>query len=84
MRSTITMGTCKYSLETTPCQEWPSGTTLGPEEIATLTCQKLLRTGSAALPGIIFLPETLARRRSEERATINIFKMNGLSDGKAP
>merc|ERR1739845_39588 len=50
-----------------------------PEEIATLTCQTLLRTVPAAMPGIFFLSgDTPLDVDNEESATINLSKMNEL------
>merc|ERR1712137_1069956 len=51
-----------------------------PEEIATLTCQTLLRTVPAAMPGIFFLSgDTPLDVDNEESATINLSKMNELN-----
>merc|ERR1739848_171093 len=48
-----------------------------PEEIANLTCQTLLRTVPAAMPGIFFLSgDTPLDVDNEETATINLNKMN--------
>merc|ERR1719433_2097447 len=48
-----------------------------PEEIANLTCQTLLRTVPAAMPGIFFLSgDTPLDVDNEETATINLSKMN--------
>merc|ERR1712087_580674 len=56
-----------------------------PEEIATLTCQTLLRTVPAAMPGIFFLSgDTPLDVDNEESATINLNKMNSLFKGKLP
>merc|ERR1712241_1412010 len=50
-----------------------------PEEIAQLTCQTLLRTVPAAMPGIFFLSgDTPLDVDNEETATINLSKMNEL------
>merc|ERR1711953_1044206 len=49
------------------------------EEIATLTCQTLLRTVPAAMPGIFFLSgDTPLDVDNEDTATINLSKMNEL------
>jgi len=56
-----------------------------PEEIATLTCQTLLRTVPPAMPGIFFLSgDTPLDVDNEETATINLNKMNELFAGKLP
>merc|ERR1719426_395632 len=55
------------------------------EEIATLTCQTLLRTIPTAMPGIFFLSgDTPLDVDNEESATINLSKMNELYAGKLP
>merc|ERR1711904_723992 len=55
------------------------------EEIATLTCQTLLRTVPAAMPGIFFLSgDTPLDVDNEETVTINLSKMNELFKGKLP
>merc|ERR1712178_465205 len=55
------------------------------EEIATLTCQTLLRTVPPAMPGIFFLSgDTSLDTDNEETATINLSKMNSLYKGKLP
>merc|ERR1712178_571444 len=55
------------------------------EEIATLTCQTLLRTVPPAMPGIFFLSgDTSLDTDNEETATINLSKMNELYAGKLP
>merc|ERR1712066_327200 len=55
------------------------------EEIATLTCQTLLRTVPAAMPGIFFLSgDTPLDVDNEDTATINLSKMNELFAGKLP
>merc|ERR1719277_2014209 len=55
------------------------------DEIATLTCQTLLRTVPAAMPGIFFLSgDTPLDVDNEESATINLSKMNELFAGKLP
>jgi fructose-bisphosphate aldolase class I len=56
-----------------------------PTEIATLTCQTLLRTVPAAMPGIFFLSgDTPLDVDNEESATINLSAMNELFKGKLP
>merc|ERR1712222_49610 len=61
------------------------GPRASPEEIATLTCQTLLRTVPAAMPGIFFLSgDTPLDVDNEETATINLSKMNELFAGKLP
>merc|ERR1739838_602339 len=61
------------------------GPRAAPEEIATLTCQTLLRTVPAAMPGIFFLSgDTPLDVDNEESATINLSKMNELFAGKLP
>jgi fructose-bisphosphate aldolase class I len=56
-----------------------------PEEIATLTCQTLMRTVPVAMPGIFFLSgDTPLDVDNEESATINLSKMNELFAGKLP
>merc|ERR1719171_2885666 len=61
------------------------GPRASPEEIASLTCQTLLRTVPAAMPGIFFLSgETALDEDNEETATINLNKMNELYAGKLP
>jgi len=55
------------------------GPRASPEEIAQLTCQTLLRTVPAAMPGIFFLSgDTPLDVDNEETATINLSKMNEL------
>merc|ERR1711976_688878 len=55
------------------------------EEIATLTCQTLLRTVPISMPGIFFLSgDTPLDVDNEESATINLSKMNELFAGKLP
>merc|ERR1711904_512027 len=62
-----------------------TGTRASPEEIATLTCQTLLRTVPAAMPGIFFLSgDTPLDVDNEESASINLSKMNELFKGKLP
>merc|ERR1712118_528127 len=62
-----------------------TGPRASPEEIASLTCQTLLRTGPAAMPGIFFLSgDTPLDVDNEESATINLSKMNELYKGKLP
>merc|ERR1712176_1064385 len=61
------------------------GPRASPEEIATLTCQTLLRTVPAAMPGIFFLSgDTPLDVDNEESATINLSEMNELFCGKLP
>merc|ERR1712039_278239 len=61
------------------------GPRASPEEIATLTCQTLLRTVPAAMPGIFFLSgDTPTDVDNEETASINLSKMNELFAGKLP
>merc|ERR1712024_439079 len=61
------------------------GPRASPEEMATLTCQTLLRTVPAAMPGIFFLSgDTPLDVDNEETATINLSKMNELYKGKLP
>jgi fructose-bisphosphate aldolase class I len=61
------------------------GPRASPEEIATLTCQTLLRTVPPAMPGIFFLSgDTPLDVDNEESATINLNKMNELFAGKLP
>merc|ERR1719453_645540 len=61
------------------------GPRASPEEIATLTCQTLLRTVPPAMPGIFFLSgDTPLDVDNEESATINLSKMNELYAGKLP
>jgi len=61
------------------------GPVADPETIATLTCQTLLRTVPAAMPGIFFLSgDTPLNVDNEETATINLNKMNELFAGKLP
>merc|ERR1739838_57589 len=55
------------------------GPRASPVEIATLTCQTLLRTVPAAMPGIFFLSgDTPLDVDNEESATINLNTMNKL------
>merc|ERR1719443_1712050 len=62
-----------------------TGPRASPEEIATLTCQTLLRTVPTAMPGIFFLSgDTPLDVDNEETATINLSKMNELYAGKLP
>jgi len=62
-----------------------TGPRASTEEIATLTCQTLLRTVPAAMPGIFFLSgDTPLDCDNEETATINLSKMNELFAGKLP
>merc|ERR1719393_1053130 len=61
------------------------GPRASPEEIASLTCQTLLRTVPAAMPGIFFLSgDTPLDVDNEESATINLSKMNEAFAGKLP
>jgi len=61
------------------------GPRAGPDEIATLTCQTLLRTVPASMPGIFFLSgDTPLDVDNEDTATINLSKMNELFKGKLP
>jgi len=61
------------------------GPRASPEEIATLTCQTLLRTVPPAMPGIFFLSgDTPLDVDNEDSATINLSKMNELFAGKLP
>merc|ERR1719454_1970542 len=62
-----------------------TGPRVSPDEIATLTCQTLLRTVPAAMPGIFFLSgDTSLDVDNEESATINLSKMNEIYAGKLP
>merc|ERR1712176_814609 len=55
------------------------------EEIATLTCQTLLRTVPAAMPGIFFLSgDTPLDVDNEDTASINLSTMNKMYTGKLP
>merc|ERR1712093_135444 len=61
------------------------GPRASPEEIATLTCQTLLRTVPAAMPGIFFLSgDTPLDVDNEDTATINLSTMNQMYKGKMP
>jgi fructose-bisphosphate aldolase class I len=61
------------------------GPRASPDEIATLTCQTLLRTVPPAMPGIFFLSgDTPLDVDNEESATINLNKMNELFANKLP
>merc|ERR1712113_432385 len=61
------------------------GPRASPEEIAHATCQTLLRTVPAAMPGIFFLSgDTPIDVDNEESATINLSTMNQLFAGKLP
>jgi len=61
------------------------GPRASPEQIATLTCQTLLRTVSPAMPGIFFLSgDAPLDVDNEDSATINLSKMNELFAGKLP
>merc|ERR1711988_1868073 len=56
-----------------------------PEQIAAATCDTLLRTVPAAMPGIFFLSgETALDEDNEETATINLHTMNQMYKGKLP
>merc|ERR1712054_511517 len=56
-----------------------------PDQIATKTCETLLRTVPAAMPGIFFLSgDTPLDVDNEESATINLSTMNKLFKGKLP
>merc|ERR1712029_1309885 len=62
-----------------------NGPRASPEEIAQLTCDTLLRTVPAAMPGIFFLSgDTPLDVDNEESATINLTKMNEMYAGKLP
>merc|ERR1711971_954754 len=62
-----------------------SGPKASTEQVATLTCQTLLRTVPPEMPGIFFLSgETALDEDNEEVATINLSKMNELFKGKMP
>jgi len=61
------------------------GEQASPELVAELTCQTLLRTVPAALPGIFFLSgETQKTEDNEKTATRNLNAMNKLYKGKLP
>jgi len=61
------------------------GPRASPEEIATLTCDTLLRTVPAAMPGIFFLSgDTPLDVDNEDSATINLSTMNKLYKGRLP
>merc|ERR1711934_278809 len=61
------------------------GPRASPQEIATLTCQTLLRTVPAAMPGIFFLSgDTPLDVDNEDTASINLSTMNKLYKGKTP
>jgi len=56
-----------------------------PEQIAQLTCETLLRTVPAAMPGIFFLSgDTPLDVDNEESASINLNAMNKMYKGKLP
>merc|ERR1711988_1334001 len=56
-----------------------------PDQIATKTCETLLRTVPPAMPGIFFLSgDTPLDVDNEESATINLSTMNALFKGKMP
>merc|ERR1712242_32264 len=62
-----------------------AGPKASAETIATLTCETLLRTVPAAMPGIFFLSgETALNEDNEEEASINLSTMNKLFQGKLP
>merc|ERR1719221_2475751 len=62
-----------------------AGPKASAETIATLTCETLLRTVPAAMPGIFFLSgETALNEDNEEEASINLSTMNSLFKGKLP
>merc|ERR1719410_3380889 len=62
-----------------------AGPKASAETIATLTCETLLRTVPAAMPGIFFLSgETALNEDNEEEASINLSTMNSLFSGKLP
>jgi len=61
------------------------GPRASPTEIATLTCQTLLRTVPPQLPGIFFLSgDTPLDVDNEESATQNLSNMNEIFAGKLP
>merc|ERR1711879_591538 len=61
------------------------GPRASPEEVATKTCETLLRTVPAAMPGIFFLSGDMPLDTdNEESATINLNTMNKLFAGKLP
>merc|ERR1712196_130600 len=56
-----------------------------PEQIAKLTCETLLKTVPAAMPGIFFLSgDTPLDVDNEESASINLNAMNKMYKGKLP
>merc|ERR1719335_1221306 len=62
-----------------------SGPKVSNDQIATLTCQTLLRTVPPAMPGIFFLSgEARNDEDNEEEATLNLNAMNKLFAGKLP
>lgn len=61
------------------------GPKVSNDQIATLTCQTLLRTVPPAMPGIFFLSgEAREDEDNEEEATLNLNAMNKLFAGKLP
>merc|ERR1712187_26440 len=61
------------------------GPKVSNDQIATLTCQTLLRTVPPAMPGIFFLSgEARNDEDNEEEATLNLNAMNKLFAGKLP
>merc|ERR1711874_569089 len=61
------------------------GPKVSNDQIATLTCQTLLRTVPPAMPGIFFLSgEARGDEDNEEEATLNLNAMNKLFAGKLP
>jgi fructose-bisphosphate aldolase class I len=62
-----------------------NGPRASAEEIATLTCQTLLRSVPPAVPGIFFLSgETPLDEDNEEVATVNLMTMNKMYKSKMP
>merc|ERR1712207_117465 len=62
-----------------------NGPKVSNDQIATLTCQTLLRTVPPAMPGIFFLSgEARNDEDNEEEATLNLNAMNKLFAGKLP
>merc|ERR1711904_695191 len=62
-----------------------NGPRASAEEIATLTCQTLLRAVPPAVPGIFFLSgETPLDEDNEEVATVNLMTMNKMYKDKLP
>merc|ERR1712187_315419 len=61
------------------------GPKVSNDQIATLTCQTLLRTVPPAMPGIFFMGgEARNDEDNEEEATLNLNAMNKLFAGKLP